>query len=134
MEPMTIAGLARAGGVSVETVRFYQRKGLLETPQKSGGNGLSGGIRRYDEEAVRRLRFIRAAKMAGFTLDQIRELLALDAGHDHERARALAHERLAALDEKIAELEAARTSLRQLAHDCEHSGTAPCPILSAFGV
>ncbi|HWT52247.1 MAG TPA: MerR family transcriptional regulator, partial [Caulobacter sp.] len=67
----TIANLAREGGVGVETVRYYQRRGLLRTPEKSGGSALSGGIRRYDAEDVRRLRFIRAAQGAGFTLDQI---------------------------------------------------------------
>ena len=69
MTGMTIAGLARTGGVGVETVRYYQRRGLLETPERTGGTGLGGGIRRYGEEDVRRLRFIRGAQVAGFTLE-----------------------------------------------------------------
>ena len=109
----TIATLAREGGVGVETVRYYQRRGLLRTPDKSGGSALSGGIRRYDAEDLRRLKFIRAAQGAGFTLEQIGELLALDSGEDRARARALARERIAALDEKIAELRAARCLPRQ---------------------
>lgn len=126
--------MAKAGGVGVETVRFYQRRGLLDVPRKSGGNALSGGIRRYGPEDVRRLRFIRSAQAAGFTLEQIGELLSLDASEDRARARALAAERLAALDDKIAELERARASLRRLAGECAAGGSGPCPILSSFGV
>jgi len=125
---MTISGLARAGGVGVETVRFYQRKGLLGTPERTGG----GGVRRYGDEDVRRLRFIRSAQGAGFTLDQIGELLRLDAGEDRARARELAAERLAALDRKIAELQEARDALRRLASACHASDEGPCPIISAF--
>lgn len=133
MAATTIAGLAREGGVGVETVRYYQRRGLLPTPERSSGMGLGGGIRRYGEDDVRRLRFIRSAQVAGFTLEQIRELIALDAGEDRERARELANERLAILDAKIAELEAARKSLRRLARDCAASTEGPCPIISSFG-
>lgn len=131
---LTIARLAEAGGVGVETVRYYQRRGLLAEPPRPQGNGLGGGVRRYDDEDVRRLRFIRSAQAAGFTLEQIGELLALDAGEDRARARALAEERLAALDARIAELEAARASLRRLAGACAWGGKGPCPILEAFGV
>lgn len=125
---LTIAGLAAAGGVGVETIRFYQRKGLLMTPTRDGG------IRRYDSEDVRRLKFIRQAQAAGFTLDQIGELLALDAGEDRSRARALALARIESLDGKIAELEAARAALTRLAQDCATTKTGPCPILKSFGV
>ena len=125
---LTIAGLAAAGGVGVETIRFYQRKGLLMTPTRDGG------IRRYDGEDVRRLKFIRQAQAAGFTLDQIGELLALDAGEDRSRARELALERIESLDGKIAELEAARAALARLAQDCATTKTGPCPILKSFGV
>ncbi|WP_022682656.1 MerR family transcriptional regulator [Sphingobium bisphenolivorans] len=129
---MTISGLARAGGVGVETVRFYQRRSLLGTPERPAGGGLSGGVRHYGEEDVRRLKFIRAAQTAGFTLEEIGELLRLDAGQDRKRARELAAERLFALDQKIAELQAARDSLRRLASACHASEQGPCPIISAF--
>lgn len=132
MKEMTIAGLARSGGVGVETIRYYQRRGLLGTPERSGGMGPGGGIRRYGEEDIRRLRFIRSAQTAGFSLEQIGELIELDAGEDRARARELAAERIAALDAKIAELEAVRKSLRRLAHDCASTSTGPCPILAAF--
>ena len=81
---------------------------------------------------MRRLRFIRSAQTAGFTLDQIGELLALDAGEDRARARELATERLGALDRTIAELEQARAALRRLASACSETMTGPCPIISAF--
>ncbi|MGZ9099046.1 MAG: MerR family DNA-binding protein [Brevundimonas sp.] len=132
LSDMTIARLAEAGGVGVETVRYYQRRGLLETPRRPEGSGLGGGVRRYGAEAVRRLRFIRSAQASGFTLEQIGELLALDAGTDRARARTLAAERLAALDAKIAELEAARAALRRLARACADGGRGPCPIIAAF--
>ncbi len=78
---MTISALAASGGVGVETVRFYQRRGLLDTPSRGGG------IRHYGDADLRRLRFIRSAQAAGFTLDGIGELLALDATQDRARVR-----------------------------------------------
>lgn len=129
---MTIAGLARAGHVGVETVRYYQRRGLLETPQRPEGGGRDGGVRRYGEADVRRLQFIRTAQGAGFTLEQIAELLALDATDDRPRARELAQERIAELDTRIAELQAARNALAHLAHDCAEGSSGPCPIIRAF--
>jgi len=128
---LTIAALARSGEVGVETIRYYQRRGLLETPARTGGGG-SGGIRRYGAEDVRRLRFIRAAQGAGFTLEQIAELLALDSTEDRERARELAEERLVDLDEKIAQLETARAALRRLAGACAATQTGACPIIASF--
>jgi MerR family transcriptional regulator, mercuric resistance operon regulatory protein len=123
---LTIGELARRGGVGVETIRYYQRRGLLETPRRGPG------IRRYGEADLRRLRFIRSAQAAGFTLEQIGELLALDASEDRERARGLAKTRIAALDAQIAELEHARDALKRLARDCGATSKGPCPILAAF--
>ena len=132
MAGMTIAGLAREGRVGVETVRYYQRRGLLDTPDRPSGAGMGGGIRRYGADDVRRLRFIRSAQAAGFTLEQIGVLLALDATDDRARARQLANERIAALDAKIEELGRVRASLRGLARECGSGSEGPCPILSAF--
>ena len=128
----TIAGLARAGEVGVETVRFYQRRGLLSTPERSGASGGSGGVRRYGPDDIRRLRFIRSAQTAGFTLDQIGELLSLDATADRDRARTLATEQLCVLDAKIAELQKARDALRRLSRACSQQDDGPCPIIEAF--
>jgi MerR family mercuric resistance operon transcriptional regulator len=129
MAGMTIGKLAAAGGVGVETIRYYQRRGLLQEPPR---DEFYGGIRRYGAPDVQRLRFIRAAQGAGFTLEQIAELLELDATDDRARARALATERIAALDAKIAELQEARTALARLARDCASGDAGPCPILAAF--
>ena len=126
MAETTIAGFAREGGVGVETVRYYQRRGLLPTPRKSGG------IRRYGEEDVRRLRFIRTAQGEGFTLEEIGALLALEATNDRRRVRALATERIAALDAKIAQMKNARDVLAKLARQCAAGTKGACPILAAF--
>lgn len=128
MVRMTIAGLAKAGGVGVETVRYYQRRGLLMEPARPDG----GGFRSYGDAEVRRLRFIRQAQAAGFTLEEIGELLNLDAVDDRARARELARSRVAALDAKIAELQDARASLVRLADACGHGSSGPCPIITAF--
>jgi MerR family mercuric resistance operon transcriptional regulator len=127
-EPLTIGKLAAVGKVGVETIRFYQRKGLLRTPRRESG------YRLYDPEDVRRLHFIRQAQTAGFTLEKIKELLELDAGEDRARARELAHARAPALDRKISELQQARNALRHLAHECAEGSSGPCPILASFGV
>lgn len=124
--PMTIARLGAAAGVGVETVRYYQRRGLLSVPARAGA------VRRYGPEDVRRLRFIRRAQAAGFTLEEIGELLALDRTGDRARVRALAGERLAALDRRIAELEASRAALERLRATCASGIKGPCPILEAF--
>jgi MerR family transcriptional regulator, mercuric resistance operon regulatory protein len=127
MANLTIGSLAAEAGVGVETVRFYQRRGLLAVPPRAGG------IRRYDGRDVDRLRFIKRAQAAGFTLAEIAELIALDAGEDRPRARQLAKARIVALDEKIAELKEARTSLARLAKECGEGRAGPCPIIASFG-
>ncbi|WP_404334323.1 MerR family DNA-binding protein [Sphingomonas sp. MMS12-HWE2-04] len=131
MSGLTIGKLAEAGGVGVETVRYYQRRGLIGTPERPHGFRESS-VRRYDDDALRRLRFIRSAQAAGFTLEQIAELLDLDARDDRARARALAREQIEMLDRKIADLTAARDALGKLARECGKGGAGPCPILTAF--
>ena len=123
----TIGALARAAGVGVETVRYYQRRGLLAEPARPPGE-----VRRYGAEDVKRLRFIRSAQAAGFTLSEIGELIALDASDDRKRARELAEARVAAIDEKIAELQEARDALAGLADACASKRGGACPILRAF--
>jgi MerR family mercuric resistance operon transcriptional regulator len=127
VQSLTIGKLAGAGGVGVETIRFYQRRGLLETP------GRADGVRRYGSQDLRRLRF-RQAQAAGFTLEEIKELLDLDANDDRARARTLAAARVKALDEQIGKLTSARDALKKLAKECSGGGSGPCPILSAFEV
>lgn len=127
-QALTIGKLAAGGGVGVETIRFYQRKGLLETPTRASG------FRHYGSEDLRRLRFIKQAQAAGFTLEEIRELLALDAGEDRSRARKLAQSRVEALNARIAELLRARDALQRLARECGDGSDGPCPILASFDV
>jgi MerR family mercuric resistance operon transcriptional regulator len=89
-------------------------------------------VRRYSGEDVKRLKFIRSAQAAGFTLAEIGELIALDASDDRARVRELANARVAAIDEKIAELRDARDALAGLATACASKRGGPCPILKAF--
>lgn len=129
---LTIGKLAQAGGVGVETIRYCQRRGLMGTPARSGGDGWGGGVRRYGEDEVRRLKFIRAAQASGFTLDEISELLALEKSDDRARVRGLARQRIDALDAKIAQMTETRAALARLADQCAASDKGPCPILAAF--
>jgi len=130
MSAMSISQLARSAGVGVETVRYYQRRGLLADPRPAR-TGVSG-IRHYGPDEARRLRFIRSAQAAGFTLEEIAELLRLDSTGDRPRAREMARARIAALDAKIAELQRARQSLSKLARECGAGGKGPCPIIASF--
>lgn len=126
MAKMTIARLASAADVGVETVRFYQRKGLMPVP------AAVGAIRTYDKNDVERLIFIRAAQRAGFRLSEIAELLAFDAAADRTRIRELSQARIDSLDEQIAALTAARRALARLVKDCARGEAGPCPIIEAF--
>ena len=123
----TIGGLAKAAGVGVETVRYYQRRGLLPEPARPHGE-----VRRYGADELKRLRFIRSAQAAGFTLNEIKELLDLDAADDRARARELAQARIAAIDARIEELRVARDALDGLATACARKRGGACPILTAF--
>ncbi len=123
---MTIGKLAAAGGVGVETIRYYQRRGLLAEPVRDGG------VRRYDETYLHRLRFIRSAQIGGFTLAEIGELLSLDATDDRIRAHQMATARLKQLDIKISQLQKARRALQHLEKECSSSSQGPCPIIEAF--
>ena len=123
----TIGGLAKAAGVGVETVRYYQRRGLLPEPARPRGE-----VRRYGDADLKRLKFIRSAQAAGFTLAEIGELIALDESDDRPRVRALAEARVAALDVKIDEMREARNALAGLATACASKRGGPCPILRAF--
>jgi MerR family transcriptional regulator, mercuric resistance operon regulatory protein len=132
LRDMTIGQLARQGGVNVETIRYYQRRGLLPVPPQSASAPSEGRVRRYDEAVLRRLRFIKSAQAAGFTLTEIAELLELDASSDRARARELADARIAAIEKTIAELDVARRALMGLSRQCAAADTLHCPIIAAF--
>lgn len=130
MNALTIAQLAGSAGVGVETVRYYQRRGLLIDPKPR--RSAQTGIRHYGADEVRRLRFVRSAQAAGFTLEEIRELLDLDRSDDRSRVQAIARARIAALSARIFELQHARTALARLARQCASGDPGPCPIIEAF--
>ncbi|MFN7161186.1 MAG: MerR family transcriptional regulator [Candidatus Gracilibacteria bacterium] len=123
---LSIGKFAAAGGVGVETIRFYQGKGLLRIPAQNGG------IRYYGEEDISRLKFIRNAQTAGFTLAEIKELLSMDANKDRGKVQKLASARIEMLNIQIAELQHARDALKRLAVRCEKENSEACPILDSF--
>ena len=130
MESMTIGKLAKRAGVGVETIRFYERKGLLPEPPRR-----YSGYREYPESAIDRVRFIRRAKELGFTLKEIGELLELRIrpGTTCRQISDQATAKIADIEEKIRSLEAMRSALEKLAADCPASGpTSECPILGAL--
>jgi MerR family copper efflux transcriptional regulator len=129
MNSIGIGTLAKRVGVSIDTVRYYERGGLL-APQKR----LASGYRRYSEVEVARLRFIRRAQDLGFSLKEVKELLALSRQRDVGRVRRAAQAKLADVDERIAALERVRKGLAELIAACPgHGRAADCPILKALG-
>jgi Hg(II)-responsive transcriptional regulator len=128
---LTIGKLAKEANVGVETVRFYERRGLISEPRRS-----PSGYRQYLAEDVRRLRFIRRAKAAGFTLVEIHGLLDLriDGTSNCARVRASAQKKIADIEARSAELARMRAALLRLVKKCRGTGpTSSCPILDAFG-
>ncbi|MBS1800300.1 MAG: Hg(II)-responsive transcriptional regulator [Acidobacteria bacterium] len=124
-DEMTIGTLAIHGGVNVETIRYYQRRGLLHEPSKP-----SGGFRRYSTETVKRVRFIKRAQALGFTLEEITGLLALDERRACLETRQAAAQKLALIEEKISDLSRIKKSLARLVHACDSSAAGePCPII-----
>lgn len=127
-EKMTISRLASAAGVNVETVRFYQRSGLIDEPAR-----VNGGYRTYDDEDVRRIRFIKRAQRLGFTLDEIANLLKLEGSQTCARTRDLAARKLAMVEAKLSDLLAIKTALATMVSRCDsqHSGVG-CPIIQSL--
>jgi MerR family mercuric resistance operon transcriptional regulator len=125
-----IGDVAKEAGVNVQTVRYYERRGLIPAPPRR-----ASGYREYNEETVRRIRFIRHAKDLGFTLDEIAELLAIRAepGAPCAEVRDRARAKVSDIDERIESLKRMRDVLSALTEKC--SGTGPvkgCPILDAL--
>jgi MerR family mercuric resistance operon transcriptional regulator len=130
MESLTIGQVARAAGVGVETVRFYEREGLIAEPPRR-----ASGYRQYPPEAVRRIRFIKRAKELGFTLKEVRELLSLRVDPDTTcgDVRARAEAKTDAIGQKIHALQRMKDALVRLTEACVGSGpTGECPILEAL--
>src|SRR5512146_639820 len=129
MESLGIGALAKRGGVRIDTVRYYERSGLL-TPKTR----LASGYRRYSAAEVARLRFIRRAQALGFTLNEIRELLALSSHRDVARVKRAAQQKVIDVEQRIASLQRIRQGLVSLIEACPGHGRAQnCPILKALG-
>jgi MerR family copper efflux transcriptional regulator len=127
---MKIGELAKLAGSGIDTVRFYERQGLLPPPQRQ-----ASGYRRYERSDVARLRFIRRAKALGFTLVEIRDLLALSGRPEDDMGslKAAASEKLADVELKLAELTRVRDGLQTLVASCPgHGALERCPILHAL--
>ena len=125
---LTIALAARAAGVGIETVRYYERRGLVPQPKR----GL-GSFRHYQLDHVQRIRFIRRAQDLGFTLKEISSLLKLEDGADRRSIRRIAGTRLEETRRRIQDLKRIERVLAHLLHDCEAHAKAPrCPIISAI--
>lgn len=130
MPSLTIGQMARQAGVGIDTVRFYERQGLLESPPRR-----TSGYRDFSAKSLQRLRFIRRAKALAFSLQEIGELLALHGSSASGCAEAAsrAREKVAAIEAKIRGLEAVRAGLVELAAACERRTTAEkCPLLEAL--
>lgn len=122
---LTISGLAAAAAVSIETVRYYQRRGLLQEPARP-----PGGVRRYANTDVDQLRFIKRAQAMGFTLEEIRSLLRLRTQDACHATRVLAVSKLRLIDTNIRELRQLREELAQLAAACDaNAGESHCPVI-----
>ena len=124
----TIGDVAEAAGVGVETVRYYERRGLVPQP----GRGV-GAYRRYAKDPVDRIRFVKRAQALGFSLGEIETLLELEDGTDRRSIRRIAAARLEDTRRRIADLRRIERVLAHLLHDCEAHARAPrCPIIAAI--
>ena len=127
-ETLTIGVLAEAAGVNVETIRFYQRKGLMQEPDRP-----LGGIRRYGEADMARVRFIKSAQRLGFSLDEIADLLKLEDGSHCTEAREQAERKLADVRDRLADLRRIEVALQGLVvRCCATSGQVQCPLIAAL--
>jgi Cu(I)-responsive transcriptional regulator len=126
---MRIGTAAGQAGVNVQTLRYYERRGLLPRPPRR-----NSGYRDFPDEAVRMVRFIKRAQDLGFTLDEVEELLRLrhDKRRDRARIRAVAEKRVRQIERKIAELQAMKQALSHLLHCCKAGSTLECPIIEAL--
>ena len=127
---LTIGAVAKRVGVAIDTIRYYEREGLLPEPQRR-----ASGYRSYGDGTIVQLRFIRRAKDLGFTLEEIRELLVLSADRQRgvKAVKRRAQQRLAAIEQRIVELQRVRDGLAQLVDSCPgHGKPEECPILRAL--
>jgi MerR family transcriptional regulator, mercuric resistance operon regulatory protein len=125
LDNLTIGAFAKAAGVNVETIRFYQRKGLLSEPDKPYGS-----IRRYGDADMARVRFIKSAQRLDFSLEEVADLLRLEDGTHCEEAGSLAAHKLKDVREKLVDLTRMETALSQLVDACHAwKGNVSCPLI-----
>ena len=125
MPKLTIGRVAAAAGVNVETIRYYQRRGLLEEPKKPLGE-----YRNYPTEMVKRIRFIKRAQALGFTLEDVGGLLQLNNTDACAKTRDLAAQKVASIEQKLFQLQTIRDALAKLVHQCDKKlKSSPCPII-----
>jgi MerR family mercuric resistance operon transcriptional regulator len=128
VERYTIGTLAKQAGVNVETIRYYQRRGLVGEPPRP-----LGGIRRYTRVHTRRLRFIREAQTLGFSLEEVADLLALEDGRHCREAEQLGSRKLATVRERMAQLRRVEKALTALVDQCHcNTGKVRCPLIAAL--
>ncbi len=128
LDQMTIGALARAAGVGVETIRFYQRRGLLPHPARPYGS-----VRRYGRAELARLRFVRRSQQLGFTLDEIAELLRLEDGTHCDEARMLAESKLTDVCRKLEDLQRMADALTELIDRCcAADSKMTCPLIAGL--
>lgn len=129
MPALTVSKVAKGAGVGSDTVRFYEREGLIAKPPRG-----SSGYREYPEETVALIRFIRRAQDLGFRLKEVVELITLRSGADVRRdeVRALASAKLRDIDRKLTRLQAMRSALAGMLEDCECGTRLSCPILAVL--
>jgi MerR family mercuric resistance operon transcriptional regulator len=124
-ENFTIGTLAKMAGVNVETIRFYQRRGLLAEPERPLRR-----VRRYTEYHAQRVRFIKQGQKLGFSLDELMELLTLEDGQHCQKSREIAMKKLSSIRERIESLRAIEKTLSELGESCsENTGEVSCPII-----
>ena len=126
---MWISEAAEQAGVNIQTLRYYERRGLLpKAPRRASG------YREFPEDAVRIVRFIKRAQDLGFSLDEVEQLLRLrtHSGRHRERIRSVAEEKIQQIDQKVAELQRMKRALQTLVHSCHDGATLNCPIIEAL--
>jgi len=126
---MWISEAAEQAGVNIQTLRYYERRGLLpKAPRRASG------YREFPEDAVRIVRFIKRAQDLGFSLDEVEQLLRLrtHSGRNRERIRSVAEEKIQQIDQKVAELQRMKRALQTLVHSCHDGATLNCPIIEAL--
>lgn len=125
--PLTIGRVAKAAGVGVETVRYYQSRGLVRVP------ATSGSFRVYPASTVQRIAFIKRAQTLGFSLDEVRSLLNLEDGRNRQAIQSVAEARLSQIEGKLADLRRMRGALSELLRRCRQTGLSEaCPIIETL--